>query len=816
MPGLEFILTTLRQSFRSLLRHRGYSALVISLMALTIGANVATFSALSNVVLKALPYRDPDRLASPQLRDTKRNALVGASMPEVLDFVRLNHSFEYLGSYYTKAVTITGMGAAEDQAMMIGSPDILKVLGAPIFRGRYFTHADDVRGARAAIISYSLWARRFNSDPAVVGKPIVLNGVPYEIVGVAGRGFDFGYQFLSNRRPIEVWATHAIDREPALGSPHPVVELREARYLNMIGRLKRGATPISAAHDFATIVKELSKQYPDSFQNKVVEVNSELERIVGTVRPILTLLFGGTGLLLLIGCTNAANLTLSRMLARRQEIWLKKSLGADALRLMGQLLAEGMILSLIAGGLGVILAVWSLQLLKIRLDRMLPRALEGGLDWQVAFFAGAVSIFAGLLFTVVPAWLACSAASDERGAGRGQSDSRQTQWGRRSLVIAQVAVSMVLLVSTGLLVKNLSRLLSIDLGFRTDGIAQFVTTVSPVRYKLPAQAAFFRRLSEQLAAVPGTEAVAAITPPPLGRLYVGAAFQVENGAGDPRNKPFCEWHVATPGYFRILGIQQILGRDFDGTETLDSKPVAVINETLARQWFPGRNPVGRQIRLKLGNDPPFREILGVVADARQKNLKAPFQPAIYLPHAQFPFNSMTFYVKRAGDPLAILEPARLILAGLDKDVLLKEPARLADVVADATAVQRVSTMLLSVISAIALLLCAGGLYGVVAYTTAKRRQEIAIRLALGASPINIHRRFVADAALACAAGLTAGAVTVFALRGLLAKVLDDAKAPDSATLAGAAAILMAVTLVASYLPSRRAANLDVARNLQRD
>ena len=785
-------------------------------MALTIGANVASFSALWGVVLKALPYPDADRLAAPQLRDTKRNTLNGVSMPAFLEFVRLNHSFEYLGSYYTKAITITGSTAAEDQAMMIGSPGILKTLGAPIVRGRQFTDADDARGARTVIISYSLWTSRFGSDPDILGKQIVLNGVPFAIVGVAGAGFDFGFQFLNNRRPIAVWTTHAIDRDPLLGSPHPVVELWEAGYLNMIGRLKPGAHPAGAAADFTMIVKDLTRRYPDVFSHKAVEVNSELERQVGSVRPVFTLLFGGTGLLLLIGCVNVANLTLSRLLSRRHELWLRQSLGATRRRLVVQLLVEGMMLSLVAGGLGVILASWSLHVMRIRWESMLPRSLEVGFNWQAAIFAIGVSIATGLLFTAVPAWFASSAPADERGSGRGQSENRRTQWIRRSMVTAQVAIATVLLVSAGLLARDLSRLLRIDLGFRSDGVSTFLVSLPPARYKLAAQAAFYRKLTDQLAAVPGTQSVAAVAPPPLGRMYVGASFQVGNAAAEPGTKPFAEWHVATPGYFRTLGIQRIAGRDFDGSETLESAPVAIVNETLARKWFPGRSPIGQKIRLVLGNDPPFREIVGVVSDAKQKNLKASLQPAIYLAHAQFPFNSMTLYVRRAVDPLGIVEPARRILAGLDKDVPLKNPALFSDMVADATAVQRVSTLLLSVISTIALLLCAGGLYGVVAYSTAQRRQEIAIRLALGAGPGSIRRRFVVDSALVCTVGLIAGGFGVFALRGLLAQVLDEAKTPDSAILAGVAAILFAVTLIASYVPARRASRGDLARDLQRD
>jgi putative ABC transport system permease protein len=812
---LEITITTLRQSIKSLFRHRSYSGLVVALMALTIGANIATFSALWSVVLKPLPYAASERLATPQLRDIKRNAVTGISMPDYLDFVRLNHSFEYLGSYYTKAVTITGgTAAAEDQAMMIGSAGILKALGAPMIRGRYFTDQDDVRGARTAIISYSLWTRRFGSDPAIIGKQTILNGVPFQIVGVAAKGFDFGFQFLNNRRPIEAWITHAVDRDPLLGSPRAVVEMREARYLNLIGRLKPGATLVSAAAEFTSITKVLAKQYPD-FNGRVVELNSELDHLVGSVRPIFVLLFGGTGLLLLIGCANVASLTLTRMLGRRHELWLRQSLGASRRRLLGQLLAEGVILSIAAGAVGLILAVWSINLMRVKLDALLPRAMDGGLNWQPALFALGASILAGVLFTALPAWFASSASAEERGAGRGQSESRGTQWSRRSLVMAQVAIAMILLVSAGLLMRDLSRLLRIELGFRPDGVSTFMVSLPPARYKLAAQAAFFRKFTQELAAVPGTESVAAVTPPPLGRLYVGANFQVEN-PGAEHGKPFTEWHIATPGYFRTLGFRQIAGRDFDGSETMENKPVAIVNETLARQWFPGRNAVGQRIRLILGNDPPFREIIGVVSDARQKNLKAPYQPAIYLPHAQFPFNSMTFYVKRPSNPMGAVEPARRILAKLDKDVLLKTPALLSDVVAETTAVQRVSTLLLTVISSLALLLCAGGLYGVVAYSTAQRRQEIAIRLALGAEPAHIRRRFVIDAALVCIVGLAAGGFGVFALRGILAQVLDEARTPDSGTLAGAVALLLAVTLIASYVPARRASGGDVVRDLRRD
>jgi putative ABC transport system permease protein len=815
----ESLWQDLRFGCRLLLRDPGFTSVAIVTLALGIGANSAIFSVINSVLLRPLPFKEPEQLVavwrtsfetSSWHVQSRQSATRGVfSYPDFLDFRDQDRLFDQMSVYRTGGFALTGKGEATRVPAAVVSANIFKLLGARPVLGRDFEQSDDLPDdGLKVILSNQLWQSRFGGDPGILGQTLMLTNRSYTVVGVMPAGFEFPIQ----ADPIEVWATIASDAQRTGNGPANT-EQRGNDYLNVIARLKPN-TPIEQAQaEMATIASGIESEHPQEDTGAGVRLVSEHEDMVGEVRPVLLVLLGAVAAVLLVACANITSLQLARAAGRLRDVAIRSALGAGRLRIMRQLLTESLLLASAGGAAGLGLGLVGTRALVRLSPRNIPRLAETGVDMRVLGFTLAVSIVTGIIFGIAPAWQAARVNLSEslKEGVRAGNDGKGRNRFRSGLVAAQVAVGFVLLTGAGLLIRTLWNLQHIDPGFNPRNVLTFVVSLPSVRYSSDQQAEFYDRLLDRISSLPGVKSASAVFPLPLTQNTVDVSFEIEGRPFPKGQEPLTQYRWARPGYFGTMGIPLAKGRDFETADDQKSRPVIIINETLARQFFPDENPIGKRIRPGIslnGTNPVMREIVGVVGAVKHGGLTRESDPEVYVPARQIPFSAMAIVANVETGPESVVAAARGEVRALDMELPVGLARPMDDYVAASISRPRFNTVLLSIFAGLALILTAIGLYGVLAYAVAQRRHEIGVRMALGAKSLDLVGSIIGHGMGLTLIGLIIGGGGALALTRLMASLLFGISPTDAWTLIGVAGVLGCVALLASFIPAFRAASVD--------
>ena len=820
----------LRYGFRMLRQRPGFTLVAMTALALGIGANTAIFSAVNAALLRPLPFADPDRLvvvwqSNQQGRPGDYSQLPFAypNYDELRKQCQVCQEVGAWNSYTSTRFALTGGAQPEQAQYAVVSAGLFSVLGVKPALGRAFLPEEDQLGAaRVAIISHRLWQRRWAGDPNLLGQTVALNGQSYTVVGIMPPGF----VFPRFPRDAEVWV-------PLSGDPIPGRRFSPGtRYLNVMARLKAGATHAQAEAEMETIARRIERQ--DSRFNRGLGLSpTPLHRqLTGHLRLALFVLLGAVGFVLLIACANVANLLLARASTRRQEIAVRLALGATRLRLARQLLTESLMLALLGGAAGLLLAKWSIGLLSVipynAASFYIPYNIPHDqitLDAWVLGFTFALSLLAGMIFGLAPAFQ--SSRPDINSALKGVSASSgsgsRRQHTRSLLVVVEVALSLILLVGAGLMIKSFMRLQEVDPGFEPEHV--LTAEIGLPRAKYPdgqKVTAFHERLLERLAALPGIVAVGLGSSLPLGGTNADTSFFIDGQpAPEPRDRPHTHPRTISPDYFRAMGMKMVEGRAFTDQDHAQSPRVAIINETMARRFWPTQPALGKRVALdfesmKFFPDRPplfdlamgMREIVGVARDVRHEGLETEPQPEMYIPDRQSPEREMNLVIRAAVDPASLAAAVRGAVSAVDQDQPVANVKLMSQLLADSVAKPRFNYLLLTIFAAVALILSATGVYGVMSYAVTARTREVGIRLALGAQAADVMKLVISHGMRPVVAGIALGLAGAYALTRVMATLLFGVSATDPAIFAGVAALLATVALLACYLPARRATKVD--------
>ncbi len=793
---METLWQDLRFGFRMLAKSPGFTAVAVLTLALGIGANTAIFSVVNAVLLRPLDYSDPDQLYvlwghHPQIgREV-------ASLPDFVDWREQNQSFEDLAAMSRRSMNLTGRGEAERVIGARVSASLFPLLRVETIRGRAFSPEEDRPGAeRVAILSHGLWQRRFGSDPAFVGETITLDGESYAVIGVAPPEFQFPGR-------VEVWIPLAMEVDPTE---------RRGDFLLVLGRLKPGVTQEQAQAEMTTIAQRLEQQYPNSNTKWGIEIVSLHEQVVGNIRPALLVLLGAVGFVLLIACANVANLLLARAAAREKEIAVRAALGAGRGRLVRQLLTESLLVAIIGGALGLLLALWGIDILLALNPDDVPRLSGVGVDGWVLGFTLGISLLTGILFGLVPAVQISRPDLHEslKEGGRTSGGSLRHRT-RHILVVAEVALALVLLIGAGLMIRSFDRLQRVSPGFNPENLLTMRISLPPAKYPERQHVLnFFDQLLERVRSLPGVQSASTIDNPYIGGGGNYLSFIVEGQPTPPLDQVVdAQVRSVTPGFHRMLGVPLLRGRSLTGQDGPGNRLVCVINETMARRYFPDRDPLGQRVAFD-GPDgqPRWREIVGVVGDVRQGGLDAEPYPEILLPEAQRTIPAITLMVRTANDPHTLAGAVRGEVQAMDPDQPVYAVRTMDDIMKASVAQRRFNMLLLGSFAAVALLLAAVGIYGVISYSVSRRTHELGIRMALGAQPRDIFKLVVGQGMVLVVIGVGIGLAASFGLTRFLSSLLFEVSTTDPATFAGVSLLLAAVALLACYIPARRATRVD--------
>jgi len=812
---------SLRYALRGLVRRPAFGLIAIATLALGIGANAAIFSVFDAVLLRPLPYVDPDRIVMPWEYSAEVHQRLGfdrlpASPADFTDYLRRNHTFDSIASMRTEQVNLTGEGVPERIGAVRVSSQFFDVLGVQPVIGRTFTPDDETRG-RLVLIANSLWRDRFESDANVSGRVISLNGEPVTIIGVLPAWFEFpaagelpeGFGFTLT--PV-LWALDVFT--PA--QQHN----RGGKSIAIVGRLKAGVTALDAQADLGAIAADIARESPATNAGWTMRVMPLREQLVGTVRPALIALLTAVGFVLLIACANVANLVLVRASARHREICVRYALGASASSLVTTFLIESLTLSILAGCAGLAVAWWMLRALLAMVPASLPAVAHAGLDPRVFAFTTALSLAIGVLFGAVPAWHAAryDTADGLREGTRGSVGGRRATRTRNVLVMVEVALAVVLLIGSVLLIQTFVRLTHVDTGFRSDRILTMEVTLPKSRYSPERTAAFFHSAVAGTSSLPGVEAAGITSSVPLSARESLVPVTIEgNPAPQPGLELIAEYRVVTPGYFQVFGIPLREGAPLPETPAPNHPPLVVINETLARAGWPGTNPIGRRVKLaSYWQDAPWYTIAGVSGDTRNAGLDAPLRPQVYVHHVSDAKEQMAIVLRSAGDPALLTAPARGVVQSIDPNQPVARVRTMDEIMTTAIANRRFHMFLVGIFAALAVTLAVVGLYAVVSFSVAERIHEMGLRLALGAQPANLLTLVLRDGLKLVAVGAGAGIAVALLLTRFLETLLFGVHARDLATFVIAPALLFAAGILGCIAPARRAMRTDPAIALRSD
>jgi putative ABC transport system permease protein len=812
----------LRYGARMLLKNPGITFVVILALALGIGANTAIFSVVDTVLLRPLPYPESDRLVF--LNETsKAMDEISVAYPNFTDWRNQNQVFEKIGVYNRSSYNLTGAGEAERIVTAQMSADLFAALRANAALGRVFTNDEDKPGAAPVVVlSYPLWQRRFGGQAGIVNQQLTLNGKSYTVIGIMPQG----YQFPSR---VEMWVpVGQLSGDPdwQQRGNHPG--------LYGVARLKPGVSFAQAKAEMDMIGANLEKQYNDSNAGNGIGVRPLLEIFAGDIRRALWVLFAAVAFVLLIACANIANLLLARAQSRQKEMAIRAAMGAGRWRIARQLLTESVLLALIGGTLGLLIAQWGIRLILYISPDAIPRAKEIALDWRVFAFTIGLSFVTGILFGLVPALQAGVVDVHEtlKETGRGTSGRH---WLRSSLVVVEVATTLVLLIGAGLMIRSFYRLQKVNPGFSYDHLTSFTVALPEKKYNTADQRdQFFGQLLENLRGLPGVEATAAASGLPLGNNGWQTSFVVDGRPRPPRDQtPLMEACLVTPDYFRAMNIPLKSGRyfnDHDDRSSLAGKDLSkldeierdmaamnaiVIDEGFARRYWPNEDPVGKRIAMGSEKHPMLLTVLGVVGRVKMEGLSQDSKRVQgYFAFKQNPSDGMTVVLKASGDPNQLIAAVRQQVKTVDPDQPIYSIRTMDEIRAESVAPERLNLTLLSIFAGIALILAIVGIYGVMSYSVTQRTHEIGIRMAIGAQPRDVFRMVIGQGMMLALIGVGIGLVGAFGLTRLMTTMLFGVEPTDPATFAAIAVLLTGVALVACYIPGRRATRVDPVESLR--
>ncbi|MCA1577510.1 MAG: ABC transporter permease [Acidobacteria bacterium] len=796
----------LRFAFRGLLKRPVFTAIAVVTLGLGIGASTAIFSVVNSVVLRRLPYRTADRIVAIQELNPegKRIQVTG---PNFIDWRAQNSVFEHLAAIKTRNVNLTLAGQAERIDMAQTSADFFDVFGAAAQHGRLFVSGDEQAGhAPVAVLSDALWRRRFGGDPSVLGKPITLDGNTYSIIGIAPAGFQYPDK-------TEVWLP-PLKLAPEFSPRVEPTERRGMGYLSAVGLLKPGVTVAQAAGEMETITSRLRQQYPETNNRRFNRVIALQDHLIGDSRTMLWLLFGAVMFVLLIACANVANLLLASAASRSKEIAIRTALGASRWRVMRQLLTESAMLALAGGVLGLFLSSYGVQAITKLLPQEFPRLNEIGMDWRVFGFTLGASLLTGFLFGFAPALQISRADVQEamKETGRGTAGSTRHTRLRHALIVAEVALSVVLLAGAGLLFRSFMRLQAVNAGFTPQQVLTAQLSPAGPRYDDNGDyIAFYDQVLERVRAIPGVDSVGVINTLPLSGGPT-IAFRVEGRPILTVDKWIpTNFRSVSPDYIRAMNITVLQGRTFRPEDNSDAPRKLMINQALAQRDFPNEDPVGKRITLgntDANNQPIWFEIVGVTANVRSLELREEAPPELYFAAAQLPFQNMAIVVRSTVEPESLAPALRQAVAEVDRGVPVAQVKTMEHIVSASVTQPRFNLFLVGLFGGVALLLSAAGIYGVTAYTVTQRTHELGIRIALGAQVSDVLKLVLGQGMAVIGIGLVIGLAAAFGLMRVMRSLLFGVGENDPLTFAAITLVLLFVALLACYLPARRATKVD--------
>ncbi len=786
------MLTDMRYGIRQMVKAPGFTIVAILTVAFGIGATSAIFSVVNGVVLRPMPYPDPDTLVR-VFEVVPQYGRFSVAPASFLDWRQQNDVFERIATYNTTSETFAGSEGPERITMAVVSWDLFEVLRVSPALGRGFRPDEDVPKQNSVVVlSHGMWQRAFGGDRSVLGRSVTLNGAPTTIVGVMPEGFYFP------NRETEFWRPIAL---PAKAS-------RGAHFLSVIARLKPGVSIPQAGAAIKAIAERLARQYPDSSRDESAEIIRLHDLIVGPIRPMLMTLFAAVGVVVLIACANVANLLLVRASVREKEIAIRAAMGAGRRRLVLQMLSESLVLSVVGGACGLLLAWLAITPIQTLSAGSIPRVADVTLDRNVLAFACLVSLATGILFGLAPAWQSSraglGAALKEGGRSSAPSGGRRV---RNALLVIEVALSIVLLVGATLLLRSFAKVSGVDPGFTPENVLAFRVALPPPSYpEAHSHIAFFDRLLERLATTPGVDHAAMTHQLPLRGGYV-LSFIIQGRSVLPGAEPSAHYRAVSPHYFETLKIPVLRGRTFAAQDTEKAPLVAVVDEGFARRYFPDVDPIGQGLDIGNGTD-GYHRIVGLVGSVHHDGLEGAREPTMYVPFKQDTFGAMWLLVRTTGDPEHFVPTARQLVRELDGSLPAFAMSPLTSVLSETMAQRRFSMLLLTVFALVALFLAAVGLYGVVAYSVSLRTQEIGVRMAIGAEPGDVLRMVIGGGMKLAVLGVIVGIAGALVVARLVATMLFEVTPFDPASYGATAMVLLAVSLLACYVPARRARGVD--------
>lgn len=801
---MENLINDLRYAIRMMIKRPGFTSVAILALALGIGANSTIFSVINSVLLQPLPYLKPDRLMMIwEAAEVTGNLQNPVAPPNFIDWRERNQTFEDMGYYVTQPVTLTGDGEPKQVEAIYSSDNLLSLLGVAPALGRIYMPGEAKVGEFSTlVISHRLWQTRFGGSPDAVGMKLTLDGFPLIVGGVMPENFDFP------SRDIDIWVATAMSEDTS-------GRRNTAHYLRVIGRLKHGVTYDQALADMQSVAEGLKEQYPDTNKYLGAWVNPLHEHQVGNIRPALILLFAATGFVLLIACTNVANLLLARATTRQKEIAIRLAIGADRWRLARQLLTESLLLATAGGIVGLLMAMWGVEILSSIIPANIAPTESFTIDTGVLLFTTVVSLLTGIIFGLVPALQATrpdltkalkEGGRDSLGSGSG--------WMRNALVVAEIALALVPLIGAGLLINSFVRLSNVETGFQPDNLLTMEVLPPYSKYPdTPRRAAFYDEVIERTESLPGVTSAAFITSLPLTGNLGEMTYIIEQPV---KNKVIpAVPRMISPKYFQTIVIPLVAGRLFNTQDTPAAERVAIIDEVMARRAWPDEDPVGK--RMKMGVETsPWVTIVGVVKESRLSIHQEPLAQ-VYMPYSQLaPFGPRHLVLRTVNDPMGLSASVRNAVWEVDKDQPVSNINSMNSIVSQSLSRQRFNMILLALLAGLAVALAAVGIYGVMSYSVTESRRDIGIRMALGAQSADVMRLVLSKGFALSITGVGLGMAGAFALTRLMSSLLYGVAATDILTFAGMSVLLVAVAMIACFIPAHRATKVDPIETLRHE
>jgi putative ABC transport system permease protein len=811
LPFVEKTMQDLRYALRMLLKMPGFSLVAIATLALGIGANSAIFSVINAVLIEPLPFKNPSRLAVLWEENTRRPGRANVVGPA--NYIRWKEratSFENMGAFTGVRGNLTGTGAPQELAIHVVTTGFFETLGVEPLLGRTLTADDTTQpGIQRAVLSHALWSTRFGSDSTIVGRTIQVNGNAVEVVGVMPPDVRLALRNGNGTKPPDMWSPLTLTAD---------MRQPRGRFMSVVARLKPGVSIDQARAEMATIAAGLETEFPGFDKGWTARLVPLRDELAGEVKPALLVLAGAVTFVLLIACANVANLLLARGARRQQEIAVRSAIGAGRARVIRQLFTESLLLGGLGGAAGLLVAHWTLKGLVMLSPVDVPGLDHVGLSYPVLLFTGGISLVTAVLAGFAPAFEGSRADFSALKSGVRQigTDVRRRRL-RHALVVAELALAVVLLVGAGLMLRSFAGMQRIDTGFDARNVLTMRVTLPFPRYRLDAFPGFFEQAVQRVRTLPGVQSAGAVNFLPFAELGAATGFTIVGQPVPPPGQAFVtDVRVADLGYFDAMHIPMRRGRWFSARELHERSNVVIINDALARRYFPGQDPIGQRLTIAMSNQPEPSEVIGVAGDVRYADLTDAVRPMSYWPPVQLPYPGMTLTVRTAANPRGLVTAIQREIQSLDKDQPVADVRTMEEWMSRALSRERFSSTLLTAFATLALLLAAIGIYGVMSYAVSQRQSEIGVRLALGANGPHVLRMVMKSGLQLVVAGLGLGVVGGLLVGRALSGLLYQTTAGDPVTLASAIAALGGVAMIAIYLPARRASRLNPIVALQAD